>query len=380
MNMTGLNEGTDNLNYNMSMNGTSNSTGVLSETPMYILVISTVFFLLIFIVGLVGNIYIIALVCGVKHMRTKMSLLFVNLSITDLLVLMICMPSGAVDVYADEVWYFGEAACVLVIFLESAVTLASCLTILVIAVDRYLAICKSTTDNVWKRLSVTTKMIGIWTLAISTSVPFAFAVKFKDEKYEDGTTVKKCYPSLDSTWKIGYYLSVSVVFFCMVFLILVILIQRMASVLLQASNLFEGQIQTKRIRERRRVAVMLFLIAVCFFVCLLPVRLLVIWFIYDGGKQISGLGEEAYKNLTISVRMVMYLNSALSPVIYNSMSTNVRKVTASLLSKWCILCKKQRKYEIGNQNIAITRRKSDIPGRQREFNLGQISIITLNQL
>ncbi|KAK3086690.1 hypothetical protein FSP39_022034 [Pinctada imbricata] len=263
-------------------------------------------------------------------------------------------------------------------FLESAVILASALTILVIGVDRYFAICKSTTDNARKRLSVARKIIGIWTLASLSSVPCAFIVNLQGGIYNEGTTSETCYLILDRKWKFAYFISMLVVLFFLIFLVLLFLIQRMSSFLLPESNLFEGQIQAKRIRERRRVVFMLFLVVICFFACVLPVRLLMISFVLDEGKTITRLGIEAFANLNISLRMLMYLNSALNPVIYN-LSTNIRKVTVSLLRKWCILCKKQQRYGVDNQEAEMNHRNPEIPARQGEFNLGQISIIPYNK-
>ncbi|KAK3082949.1 hypothetical protein FSP39_009825 [Pinctada imbricata] len=378
MNLTANNEGIDGFkHHNVSINVTTD--GAPPKTPMYILVIAAVFFLLIFIVGLIGNIYIIALVCGLRHMRTKMCILFMNLSITDLLVVVICMPGTAVDVFANEAWLLGEAACILVYFLESVVMLASASTVLVIGVDRYLAICKPTTDNVWKKLNIATKITGIWTLAILGCAPVVFIAKIQEEKNDDGTLVKMCDLIFDRNWKIGYMISVFIVLFFLVFLMLLFLIQRMASKLLRPSNLLEGQIKTKRIRERRRVVVMLFLVAVCFFVCLFPARVVAIWWVFAEEKLTNKLGWEGRVNRNFFSHLMMYLNSALNPVIYNSMSTNVREVTAILLRKWCKLCKKKRKYDINNQNEATAHRNPDLPGRQREFNLVQISIIQHHQ-
>ncbi|KAK3083208.1 hypothetical protein FSP39_016775 [Pinctada imbricata] len=378
MNLTAFNEGIDGFkHHNVSINVTTGSAP--PETPMYILVIAAVFFLVIFIVGLIGNLYIIALVCGLRHMRTKMGLLFMNLSITDLLVVMICMPGAAVDVFANEAWLLGEIACKFVYFIESVVMIASASTVLVIGIDRYLAICKSTTDNAWKRLKIGTKITGIWTLAILSCAPVAFIGNIQEDKIDDGTIVKRCVLIFDRNWKIGYIISVFVVLFSLILVVLPFLIQRMASKLLRSSNLFEGQIKTKRIRERRRVVVMLCLVAVSFFVCILPSRVVIIWFVFAEEKLTKELGWRGRINLKIFIQLMMYLNSALSPVIYNSMSTNVRKVTASLLRKWCKLCKKKRKYNIGNQNEEKTHRNPDLPGRQKEFNVVQISIIQLNQ-
>lgn len=40
-----------------------------------------------------------------------MSVLFVNLSIVDMMVLFVCMLFVVIDFFVKEVWYFGEFMC-----------------------------------------------------------------------------------------------------------------------------------------------------------------------------------------------------------------------------------------------------------------------------
>lgn len=90
--------------------------------------VMTTLYVIVFVVGLTGN----ALVCYVvwrnAHMRTVTNLFIVNLSVADLLVIIVCLPPTAlVDI--TETWYFGVAMCKIVHYIQvscSSVCLLVC--------------------------------------------------------------------------------------------------------------------------------------------------------------------------------------------------------------------------------------------------------------
>lgn len=83
----------------------------IPEPPKYILIIASIVYSIIFIAGLVSNISVFVVVVIAKRIRSRMSALFANLSIADMMVLVVCMPSAAIDLFAKEVWYLGEFMC-----------------------------------------------------------------------------------------------------------------------------------------------------------------------------------------------------------------------------------------------------------------------------
>lgn len=89
----------------------TNHTKVVPEPPMYILSMVGLFYTIIFLSGVIGNILVIFVVLRNKDMRNPTNYFLVNLSVADLMVLIVCMPSAFVDLYAKEVWYFGSAMC-----------------------------------------------------------------------------------------------------------------------------------------------------------------------------------------------------------------------------------------------------------------------------
>lgn len=77
----------------------------------YILVIVSVFYLIIFIVGIILNLLVVVVVVFVKCICFWMSVLFVNLGIVDMMVIFVCMLFVVIDFFVKEVWYFGEFMC-----------------------------------------------------------------------------------------------------------------------------------------------------------------------------------------------------------------------------------------------------------------------------
>ena len=87
--------------------------------PLYIRVTAFVFLVIIFAVGTLGNTMVIIVINCSRDMRTSTNIFLVNLSIADLLVLLICTPTSIMEVYNDpEIWYLGEAMCKSHIFLD----------------------------------------------------------------------------------------------------------------------------------------------------------------------------------------------------------------------------------------------------------------------
>lgn len=76
-----------------------------------------IIYIVIFLVGLLGNGLVCFVVFRNSNMRTVVNIFIVNLAIADFLVLLICLPPSVV---ADttETWWLGGAMCKVVPFLQ----------------------------------------------------------------------------------------------------------------------------------------------------------------------------------------------------------------------------------------------------------------------
>lgn len=74
-------------------------------------------FVVLFIVGLIGNFLVCYAVIKNSQMRTVTNLFIMNLAIADLMVILICLPPTLlVDV--SETWFFGEVMCKIFLYFQ----------------------------------------------------------------------------------------------------------------------------------------------------------------------------------------------------------------------------------------------------------------------
>ena len=79
--------------------------------PEYIVVSVTLFYSIIFALGVIGNMMVILVVCRHKTMRSPTNVFLVNLTIADLSVILVCMPPALLEFYSDEIWLLGDVMC-----------------------------------------------------------------------------------------------------------------------------------------------------------------------------------------------------------------------------------------------------------------------------
>ncbi|XP_014671504.1 PREDICTED: orexin receptor type 2-like [Priapulus caudatus] len=74
-------------------------------------------YMIVFVVGLIGNFLVCYVVLRVNHMQTVTNMFILNLAAGDFMVILIClMPTLLWDTW--ETWFFGYALCKLVLYLQ----------------------------------------------------------------------------------------------------------------------------------------------------------------------------------------------------------------------------------------------------------------------
>ena len=115
-----LNASQDDLNLNIksafeiNSNGSNDSTYYTPEqprAPMYIVITATVFYIAIFLFGVLGNILVIVVIGFGRSMKTSVNIFLLNLCIADLFIMLVCMPTALTEIFSMEAWYFGAFMC-----------------------------------------------------------------------------------------------------------------------------------------------------------------------------------------------------------------------------------------------------------------------------
>ncbi|GBP26519.1 Neuropeptide Y receptor type 1 [Eumeta japonica] len=83
-----------------------------AEIPHYIKATSMAFCIVIMCLGVIGNVMVPIVILKTKDMRNSTNIFLVNLSIADLMVLLVCTPTVLVEVNSKpETWVLGKELC-----------------------------------------------------------------------------------------------------------------------------------------------------------------------------------------------------------------------------------------------------------------------------
>ncbi|XP_046998341.1 kappa-type opioid receptor-like [Schistocerca americana] len=308
--------------------------GDVPQVPAYIRTASTVACVIIMSIGVAGNAMVPAVILRSRDMRNSTNIFLVNLSVADLLVLLVCTPTVLVEVHSrPEVWLLGETMCKAVPFVELTVAHASVLTILAISFERYYAICEPLRAGyVCTKARALLICLLAWALAALLTSPMLVIAKVEYHEYADGSEFAACLSEAATAWPRLFFAASAALFFALPLLLLLVLYGRIARHLVAATAPAGSAAPAEPgpARARRQVALMLATVVLSFFLCLLPFRAFALWVIFASDEAVSGLGPEAYFNLLYFCRTMHYVNSAMNPILYNLMSSKFRAGFARL--------------------------------------------------
>lgn len=332
-------------------------TYIVPETTEWILIIT---YIITFFVGLIGNSLVCFAIWRNKSMRTITNIFLVNLSIADLAVIIVCLPS-ALLVDVTETWFLGTVVCKVHLFLMSVSISVSILTLSSISIERWYAICHplrfhSTVSRA--RMII----IIIWIVSSCAALPeliFSTVTPFKLEL--DTVLLSTCAPTLwNEQYQAIYQICLMVFMYFLPLCLMGFTYTKIALVLwyghipgVSASTRCRqqmlnprGQVTTvdneDQVVTRRKAAKMLVAVVVVFGLCFLPIHLLNI---LRFTMNITAI--ENVHIFALIAHWAMFLSSCVNPVIYNFMSDKFRK-EFKVAVRLCVTC--GRKSRPWNRN------------------------------
>ncbi|XP_066137571.1 growth hormone secretagogue receptor type 1 isoform X2 [Euwallacea fornicatus] len=301
--------------------------------PSYIRTTSMVFCILIMCLGVIGNVMVPIVIFKTKDMRNSTNIFLVNLSIADLMVLLVCTPTVLVEVNSrPETWVLGREMCKAVPFVELTVAHASVLTILAISFERYYAICKPLKAGyICTKARASVICLLAWLIAAVFTSPILAITQYGAEEYFDGSLVFVCFSLVVDLMPCAFFIGSVVLFFIFPLGILICVYVLIARTLMthpaQLANLQNKSVtipNQSMIKYRKQVILMLGTVVTAFFVCLLPFRALTLWIIISPPGANFRIGFETYYNILYFSRIMFHINSAVNPILYNIMSSKFR--------------------------------------------------------
>lgn len=225
------------------------------EMPLDVIIYGCVFYTIIFLIGVTGNILVIYVLLKEKQLRSFTNYLLANLSIADLMVLFICVPSAFHDLFAKERWYLGKIPCYLISFIENCMGIASILSLFMITFERYYVICRPLkVKSLITKSHILRLIVAIWVISIGINMPFIFLTEYKLAKFFDkNTTEYKCVAKPANDWSLYYIVLMNFVIYFVIAIILLLMYQRISSYLTCSNKLLA--LQSNLLNEKRKSSI-----------------------------------------------------------------------------------------------------------------------------
>ena len=314
------------------------------------LIFFSILFGLVFAIGIINNIIVVLVYTLKPSIKKQTHYFFTNLSISDMLLLTVCLPLFTSTQFDLIQWEHKSTYCKLHYFIEHCLTLVSSLTIISIGVER----CCAVTSPLKVKLFFTSKrskliLVLIWILGVLSSTPFVFMAQVEEKECNLSVTKGNL------IYMIGFnaiLVFLPAVCLSVLYAMIIYRLKRrdllfgkkinyfkkmsinMSDFLIKdsasARNSREESMfghNLRRPKKSSNVTIIISIVTVVIFCLQLPARLLIcVSFAYDFKLNKSSNSFNRPHNAFVCMVMVVYFMRCLcNPFIYNFLSSKFRK-------------------------------------------------------
>ncbi|XP_069487466.1 neuropeptide Y receptor type 1 [Ambystoma mexicanum] len=310
----------------------------------------------VIILGLSGNLALIIIILKQKEMRNVTNILIVNLSFSDLLVTIMCLPFTLVYTLMDH-WIFGEAMCKMNQFVQCISVTVSVFSLVLIAIERHQLIIN---PRGW-RPNNRHACIGIaviWVLAFVSSLPFMMYQVLTDDPFENVTIENwkgnfVCIDEFPSeTLRLSFTTTLGVIQYfgplCFIFICYLKIYIRLK----RRNNMMDKMRDNKyRCNETKRINVMLISIVVAFAVCWLPLNIFNL--VFDWNHEL--ISSCSHNLLFLMCHLTAMVSTCVNPIFYGFLNKNFQR-DLQFFFNFCDFRTREDDYE----TIAMSTMQTDV--------------------
>ena len=301
---------------NKSLNCTANGTGMekSNRSNYYIIPLQLVIALLILIllVNFIGNTIVVLVIINKRKMQTFTNWLILNLAVADLSVALFCIPLE-IPLEINHEWIYGKFFCNIFYPIQSATIYGSVFTLVVLSCCRYSAIIHPFRRQP-KKFEAKVLICIIWVSSLLLVTPYMMGLKYNGETKECmevwSNEQRRIYTI--ATFTIQYVLPLTIIIVAYAFIIYEIALKKGPS-----SSLYEDK---QRNEESKKLIKLLLIITTTFALCVLPYHVVALSLEFGNGESFKYI-----EDVSLGAYLLLYLNSAFNPVIYNVFSSSFRE-------------------------------------------------------
>nr|XP_015214354.1 PREDICTED: trace amine-associated receptor 13c-like [Lepisosteus oculatus] len=259
-----------------------------------------------------GNLVVIISVSHFKQLHTPTNLILLSLAVADFLIGLIVLPLS-MTALIETCWYFGDMLCSVYKFFDSVLISVSPSNLVLIAIDRYFAVC----DPLLYSTKITVNVMHLlilfsWLLSPSYMLAFLYL----NGNFDDGEKLNSCLGEcsfvVTDLWGISN-LIFTVIFPCFIMIALYVKIFLVAKRHAKIINSSVGREHMKgnsseiSKSSERKAAKKLGIVVLAFLLCWIPCY---IWILIAGSVNVSTTAA------LFTPSVIVYLNSCVNPILY----------------------------------------------------------------
>ena len=298
------------------------------------------YYCLIFVLALMGNIFIGIIVYRTRSMRKPINFFIVNMAMSDLLFPILCFPYIVTEINFGY-WFLsgpvGQALCKLHEFLADVSLFVSIQSLVLIAVDRFGAVVFPLRSPLISSKRCRFFILTTWIIAVAANIPNAMTYELVEHK-EGMVCVHKWNEVFGESLSYRNYIFSMLVVFWYVAMVLIAILYMTVVIKLKSQNIpGEGSANGREQQSRRQknVLKMSIAIVVTFIVCWLPATIW--WFLILYPPDSTVTASCGFQYFKVIAFCVAHSNSAINPYISFIFSGNYRQGLKNL-SRCCLVC------------------------------------------
>jgi len=331
-------------------------------------------FIVVFIVGVIGNSVVCVAVIRRKRMRTSNNIFTFNLALCDLLNVLIFLPTQMAAFENDHNWATGDFMCHFTYILVPVSLSASIGTLLAITSDRYRAIAYPMKPRLsGKKVKIILAIIWITSLIICSPLIFVAGEQrpapgkvYCDEEWPEPIYSKIYWNFI---FVIQYVLPLAIIVVLAV-LIAVKIRQNNAMQMLPKSSQVIAAAVRQRMKQTSKITNMLIALVILYAVCMLPQHIVFLWYTYG-----NLAGSKYFIYVLRFANVFPMANSALNPIAYGTLNKEFKKVYKSFFNCECYKTdtdvykaspKSINRIRTGKFRLAVYKRENDVESSSSE--------------
>lgn len=331
-------------------------------------------FIVVFIVGVIGNSVVCVAVIRRKRMRTSNNIFTFNLALCDLLNVLIFLPTQMAAFENDHNWATGDFMCHFTYILVPVSLSASIGTLLAITSDRYRAIAYPMKPRLsGKKVKIILAIIWITSLIICSPLIFVAGEQrpapgkvYCDEEWPEPIYSKIYWNFI---FVIQYVLPLAIIVVLAV-LIAVKIRQNNAMQMLPKSSQVIAAAVRQRMKQTSKITNMLIALVILYAVCMLPQHIVFLWYTYG-----NLAGSKYFIYVLRFANVFPMANSALNPIAYGTLNKEFKKVYKSFFNCECYKTdtdvykaspKSINRIRTGKFRLAVYKRANDLESSSSE--------------